>query len=128
MSLSRYSSVLDALCGRHSIVLYRTVLRLDLHALLQILRTSHMLLLPTVLFPTASVPLQINEPLLFLISGRDELVPPAQMRMLYSRASRNSEGNAKVVEFPEGGHMDLWVRAGERYWRTVQIFVQECTS
>lgn len=72
--------------------------------------------------------LKINEPLLFLISGRDELVPPAQMRMLYSKASRNSEGSAKVVEYPEGGHMDLWVKAGERYWRTVQLFVQDCTS
>lgn len=71
---------------------------------------------------------QINEPMLLLISGRDELVPPGHMRLLATKALKNADGDVKVVEYPEGGHMDLWVRAGERYWRTIQLFVERITA
>jgi hypothetical protein len=29
------------------------------------------------------------------------------------------------VEFPEGMHMDTWMQGGERYWRSIEIFLEK---
>lgn len=65
----------------------------------------------------------ISEPVLFLSGSRDEMVPPAHMKRLHAAASSNSR--SLFIEFPEGMHMDTWYRGGDRYWRSIQIFLEK---
>ncbi|KAF6152361.1 hypothetical protein GIB67_006015 [Kingdonia uniflora] len=66
---------------------------------------------------------EIRQPILFLSGLRDEMVPPAHMELLYGKAaSRNDE--CTFVNFPTGMHMDTWLAGGDRYWRTVQSFLE----
>ena len=72
--------------------------------------------------------MQIDVPMLFLVGSADELVPPAHMRQLYRIAQTNPSGSSLMVEFPGGGHMDTWVRGGERYWHVLHRFISHHTS
>lgn len=65
---------------------------------------------------------QIKQPILFLSGLQDEMVPPLHMRMLYDKASENNQ-RCLFVDFPSGMHMDTWVSGGDRYWRTIQLFL-----
>ncbi|CAI7752632.1 unnamed protein product, partial [Closterium sp. NIES-54] len=66
---------------------------------------------------------QIDTPILFLSGAKDELVPPAHMRQLYAEAQRNTGGSSLFVEVAAGGHMDTWLRGGQRYWRVLSLFI-----
>ncbi|KAJ1697595.1 hypothetical protein LUZ63_006107 [Rhynchospora breviuscula] len=66
---------------------------------------------------------QVKQPILFLSGLQDELVPPVHMQLLYEKAiERNS--NCLFVDFPNGMHMDTWFTGGDRYWRTINLFLQ----
>lgn len=69
--------------------------------------------------------LQVDAPILFLAGQLDEMVPPAHMRLLYEAAEQQSVGQHTFVEFPEGMHMDTWMQGGERYWRSIEIFLEK---
>ncbi|KAG0494895.1 hypothetical protein HPP92_005889 [Vanilla planifolia] len=73
---------------------------------------------------TVDVVGKIKQPILFLSGLQDELVPPLHMRLLYEKAA---EKNTKClfVGFPDGMHMDTWYSGGDRYWRTVQLFLEQ---
>lgn len=68
--------------------------------------------------------LQIEAPILFLAGQLDEMVPPAHMHQLYEAAQETSSAQHTFVEFPDGMHMDTWMQGGERYWRSIEIFLQ----
>ncbi|KAI8007533.1 Structural maintenance of chromosomes protein 3, partial [Camellia lanceoleosa] len=65
---------------------------------------------------------QIKQPILFLSGLQDEMVPPPHMQMLYAKAAAHNSG-CIFVDFPNGMHMDTWLSGGDRYWRTVQLFL-----
>ena len=67
--------------------------------------------------------LQISEPILFLSGSQDEMVPPVHMKRLYDLSSSNPR--SLFVEFPTGMHMDTWSSGGDRYWRTIQLFLEK---
>ncbi|XP_008797791.2 alpha/beta hydrolase domain-containing protein WAV2-like isoform X1 [Phoenix dactylifera] len=76
----------------------------------------------------------IKQPMLFLSGLQDELVPPSHMQMLYSKAVEHNR-NCRFVDFPTGMHMDTWFSGGDRYWRNIQLFldqyvpeIQQCKS
>ncbi|XP_042473587.1 alpha/beta hydrolase domain-containing protein WAV2-like isoform X2 [Zingiber officinale] len=67
---------------------------------------------------------KIEQPILFLSGLQDELVPPLQMQMLHSKAIENNS-DCRFVDFPNGMHMDTWYSGGDRYWRTIQLFLDQ---
>ncbi|KAH7679900.1 putative alpha/beta hydrolase BEM46 protein [Dioscorea alata] len=67
---------------------------------------------------------QIKQPILFLSGLQDEMVPPSHMRLLYNKAIE-SNSECLFVDFPNGMHMDTWLSGGDRYWRTIQIFLDQ---
>lgn len=68
--------------------------------------------------------MQIKQPILFLSGLQDEMVPPFHMRMLYDKAFERN-GQCLFVDFPTGMHMDTWLAGGDRYWRTIQLFLEQ---
>ena len=62
----------------------------------------------------------IAAPLLLVSSGRDEMVPQAQMRRLRSLASPR----AVWLELPEATHMDTWAVGGAVYWGGLGSFLR----
>jgi len=68
----------------------------------------------------ARVP-RIAAPLLFICSGRDEMVPPAQMRRLHA-AARGPR--VSWLELPEASHMDAWMVGKGAYWEGLSDFVR----
>lgn len=68
--------------------------------------------------------LQVKQPILFLSGLQDELVPPSHMRMLYDKAHEHNR-NIRFVDFPGGMHMDTWISGGDRYWRAIQLFLDQ---
>lgn len=46
------------------------------------------------------------------------------MQMLYHKA-REQNDRCLFVDFPNGMHMDTWLSGGERYWRTIQLFLEQ---
>lgn len=68
--------------------------------------------------------LQIEAPILFLAGQLDEMVPPAHMHQLFEAAEETSSAKHTFVEFPDGMHMDTWMQGGERYWRSIEIYLQ----
>nr|GMC92667.1 protein bem46 [Ipomoea batatas] len=67
---------------------------------------------------------QIKQPILFLSGLQDELVPPSHMEMLYARAAACNR-QCLFVKFPTGMHMDTWLAGGDKYWRTIQQFMEQ---
>lgn len=67
---------------------------------------------------------QIKTPILFLAGQLDEMVPPAHMHQLFEAAQEHSVAQHTFVEFPDGMHMDTWMQGGERYWRSIEVFMQ----
>lgn len=67
---------------------------------------------------------QVKQPILLLSGLRDEMVPPTHMQMLYAKAASRNR-SCQFVEFPNGMHMDTWISGGDRYWRTIQQFLEE---
>ncbi|CAO2841971.1 unnamed protein product [Amaranthus hypochondriacus] len=75
---------------------------------------------------------QIKQPILLISGLKDEIVPPSQMKMLYAKAAAYNK-HSSFVEFPVGMHMDTWLtaywrRGGERYWITIQHFIEQHVS
>ncbi|XP_031094201.1 alpha/beta hydrolase domain-containing protein WAV2-like isoform X2 [Ipomoea triloba] len=70
---------------------------------------------------------QIKQPILFLSGLQDELVPPSHMEMLYARAAACNR-QCLFVKFPTGMHMDTWLAGGDKYWRTIQQFMEQTVS
>lgn len=68
--------------------------------------------------------LQIKQPILFLSGLQDEMVPPIHMQLLYAKAAVRNK-NCLFVEFPNGMHMDTWLSGGDRYWRSIQLFLEQ---
>lgn len=46
------------------------------------------------------------------------------MEMLYAKAAARNR-QCLFVEFPTGMHMDTWLAGGDRYWRTIQEFLEQ---
>ena len=46
------------------------------------------------------------------------------MEMLYAKAAARNQ-QCLFVEFPTGMHMDTWLSGGDRYWRTIQEFLEK---
>uniref|UniRef100_A0A5B7AWY5 Peptidase S9 prolyl oligopeptidase catalytic domain-containing protein n=1 Tax=Davidia involucrata TaxID=16924 RepID=A0A5B7AWY5_DAVIN len=67
---------------------------------------------------------QIKQPTLFLSGLQDEMVPPSHMQMLYAKTAAHNR-QCIFVEFPTGMHMDTWLAGGDRYWRTIQQFLEQ---
>jgi hypothetical protein len=57
---------------------------------------------------------------------QDELVPPVHMHSLYEKTIEHNN-DCLFVDFPDGMHMDTWYSGGDRYWRTIQLFLQRFT-
>lgn len=52
------------------------------------------------------------------------MVPPIHMKLLYAKvAARNK--SCLFVEFSTGMHMDTWLAGGDRYWRSIQLFLEQ---
>ena len=49
------------------------------------------------------------------------------MQMLYAKAAAHNR-KCVFVEFPNGMHMDTWLSGGDRYWKTIQEFLQQHVS
>lgn len=71
------------------------------------------------------VTLQIKQPILFLSGLQDEMVPPSHMQMLYKKVVDNNQ-HCLFVDFPSGMHMDTWLSGGDRYWRMIELFLDQC--
>ncbi|CAN6199766.1 unnamed protein product, partial [Urochloa humidicola] len=67
---------------------------------------------------------EVKQPILFLSGLQDELVPPSHMKMLYDKAVEDNR-NCRFVDFPSGMHMDTWMSGGDRYWRAIQLFLDQ---
>ena len=61
-----------------------------------------------------------DAPVLFVSSGRDELVPPSHMRALFEGCPSDAKD---WVYYPNGGHMDLWFHNAPGYWRRLSDFI-----
>lgn len=55
------------------------------------------------------------------------MIPPSHMKMLHNKAVEYNE-RCLFVDFPEGMHMDTWLSGGDRYWRTIQLFLVQHVS
>ena len=65
---------------------------------------------------------RIAAPLLFVCSGLDEMVPPAQMRALHAAATVSPR--AAWLELPQAHHMDAWAVGGAAYWDGMKAFLK----
>ncbi|XP_077230464.1 alpha/beta-Hydrolases superfamily protein isoform X3 [Tasmannia lanceolata] len=70
---------------------------------------------------------QIKQPILFISGLRDEMVPPSHMQMLYAKAVEHNR-RCTFIDFPTGMHMDTWMSGGDRYWRSIQLFLEQNVS
>lgn len=70
---------------------------------------------------------QVKQPILFISGLRDEMVPPAHMKLLYAKAAAHNK-QCYFVEFPTGMHMDTWLAGGDDYWNTIRQFFQRHVS
>ncbi|BBN00074.1 uncharacterized protein MPTK1_1g26170 [Marchantia polymorpha subsp. ruderalis] len=75
---------------------------------------------------TIDIVSKIENPILFLSGLRDEMVPPSHMRRLYDAAQLNAD--RQLIEFPNGMHMDTWLKGGDRYWRVLQLYLDKHAS
>lgn len=67
---------------------------------------------------------QIKQPILFLSGLQDEMVPAFHMQLLYAKAAAHNR-QCLFVDFPNGMHMNTWLSGGDRYWRTVKLFLEQ---
>ncbi|XP_020089424.1 protein bem46 [Ananas comosus] len=67
---------------------------------------------------------EVKQPILFISGLQDELVPPSHMRVLYEKAIQHNN-NCLFIDFPSGMHMDTWISGGDRYWRVLQLFLDQ---
>ncbi|EAR95417.2 alpha/beta hydrolase family protein (macronuclear) [Tetrahymena thermophila SB210] len=67
---------------------------------------------------------KIKQPMLFIKSELDELVPPVQMQRLYQAATRVSFKKLHII--PDGDHNNSWTRDQTSYFDAVQNFIKEC--
>jgi len=65
---------------------------------------------------------RISEPILFICSGKDEMVPPAQMRELWKL---HKSPQCEWLAFPNGGHMDTWYTEQLTYWPALRNFLEK---
>mmetsp|Transcript_25142 Transcript_25142/g.32803 ORF Transcript_25142/g.32803 Transcript_25142/m.32803 type:complete len:356 (-) Transcript_25142:168-1235(-) len=65
---------------------------------------------------------QIQQPILFLAGGQDELVPPSHMKRLYDLAQKARFKERHVVTF--GTHNDTWHKGGAPYYLAMKKFIQ----
>ncbi|KAG6470369.1 hypothetical protein ZIOFF_071437 [Zingiber officinale] len=49
---------------------------------------------------------------------------PKQVYMLHSKAIENNL-DCRFVDFPNDMHMDTWYSGGDRYWQTIQLFLDQ---
>jgi len=63
----------------------------------------------------------LEYPILFLSSLKDEIVPPEQMKAL--KASCRQYPNTMFCSFPYSGHNDMPVTGGSRYYDTIKTFL-----
>jgi len=67
---------------------------------------------------------QITCPILFLASGRDEIVPSDQMIKLHQSASNSSFKSWHSI--PGAMHNDAWLSGGSEYWEQLRLFLRDC--
>ncbi|KAL4508029.1 hypothetical protein ABPG72_021402 [Tetrahymena utriculariae] len=69
---------------------------------------------------------KIKQPMLFIKSELDELVPPAHMQRLYQAAT--SVRFKKLHIIPDGDHNNSWTRDQNAYFNAIQNFFQGCDA
>lgn len=69
---------------------------------------------------------EIKTPMLFYMSGKDELIPLAHMEKLYSMAELVTFKSKFFI--PEGTHNDGWAKAGRKYFIHLAKFLKKCGS
>ena len=69
---------------------------------------------------------EINTPILFYMSGMDELIPLEHMQRLYSKA--NSAKFKSKFFIPNGTHNDGWAKSGKKYFIHFAKFMKKCNS
>ncbi|XP_027176236.1 alpha/beta hydrolase domain-containing protein WAV2 isoform X1 [Coffea eugenioides] len=67
---------------------------------------------------------EVKQPILFISGLQDEMVPPSHMQLLYAKAAARNN-RCLFVEFPTGMHMDTWLAGGDRYWKTIEDFLEQ---
>eukprot|EP00238_Polyblepharides_amylifera_P000208 CAMPEP_0196572420 /NCGR_PEP_ID=MMETSP1081-20130531/2483_1 /TAXON_ID=36882 /ORGANISM="Pyramimonas amylifera, Strain CCMP720" /LENGTH=269 /DNA_ID=CAMNT_0041889743 /DNA_START=222 /DNA_END=1031 /DNA_ORIENTATION=+ len=60
-------------------------------------------------------------PVLFLSAGKDEMIPQWHMRELFKL---HRSPRSKWMDFPNGKHMDMWLKEGEKYWTCIYDFLK----
>jgi fermentation-respiration switch protein FrsA (DUF1100 family) len=61
----------------------------------------------------------VKPPKLFLVAGRDEIVPPEQGRRLFDLAPEPKT----LFVIPDAGHNDTYLTGGEPYWKSWSQFL-----
>ena len=65
----------------------------------------------------------IGAPVLFVSSGRDEMVPQSQMRALLAARQAVAGRTSVWLELPRATHMDAWQVGGTEYWDGLRQFM-----
>mmetsp|Transcript_30107 Transcript_30107/g.97985 ORF Transcript_30107/g.97985 Transcript_30107/m.97985 type:complete len:306 (-) Transcript_30107:71-988(-) len=65
----------------------------------------------------------VKQPILFLVSGRDEMMPRNFMEELFELSAASA--NKRWVFFPTAHHMDLYVNHKDKYFRAQKEFLVE---
>lgn len=75
-------------------------------------------------WPTLRRISQIHQPILFLCSERDELVPPEHTQRLYDAASQST--HRVLVRFTKSTHMDIFLVEPQLFQSTLRSFFLYC--
>jgi fermentation-respiration switch protein FrsA (DUF1100 family) len=75
---------------------------------------------------TVDVIPKIEQPLLFISGARDQLVPPAMLKTLYTSATNSKDKSIYIVS--DGDHNDTFQKGGEEYKARVKAFIQHVTG
>ncbi len=68
----------------------------------------------------------INIPILFFMSAKDELIPIEHMKELYSRAE-SAKFKSKLI-IKDGTHNESWIKDGKKYFSKFGRFLKKCGS
>ncbi len=75
-------------------------------------------------WPTKDRIKNLNVPILFFMSAKDELIPIEHMQNLYAKAE-NAKFKSKFV-IKDGTHNESWIKAGRTYFVEFAKFLKKC--
>ncbi|EGR29902.1 pyruvate kinase, putative [Ichthyophthirius multifiliis] len=68
---------------------------------------------------------QIKNPILFISSMKDQIVPPFQMSILYEKCKTKAK---YIYKIEEGDHNDNWTIDPYSYFQEIQQFMKKCNN